>query len=237
LTESLTTLELFENELPDTFLELFSHLSFEANREFHIFPKLPLEIRLEIWRLMIPRGRTVQIEVRRSPIRAREFFILGSHTPTPVVLHVNYESRQESLRHFKVLKYNLRGQPVYFRPELDLIYFHMKNPPLDFPLEFFKCSSYIDGGDTAELESIQNVMFKNFDYSWPTLLGNQYTWWLQNGTYGQKGTHVRTFPNLSFSLDAYRNIADPLNVLEARSRRAAILLPLEESRLGFAKHV
>lgn len=114
----------------------------------------------------------------------------------------------------------------------------MKNPPLDFPLEFFKCSYYIDEDDTAEFESIQNVMFKNFDYSWPTLGGNLYTWWLQNGTYGRKGTYVRTFLNFpSLWMRGTSNIADPSDILEARSRRTAIFLPLEESRLGLAKHV
>ncbi|KAF2431024.1 hypothetical protein EJ08DRAFT_588135 [Tothia fuscella] len=72
--------------------------------KFHLFPNLPVEIRLRIWDIVLSIPRTVQIRcnpvlfTRGVPRTASTF---DSQTPPPPLLHVNRESRHEALRVYK----------------------------------------------------------------------------------------------------------------------------------------
>jgi hypothetical protein len=77
------------------------------------FTDLPSEIRLKIWRAMLPRrqlnireGR-LEISARRQVARGVLVFVgnrFGSPgAALPVGLHINFESRQETLKHYIVL--------------------------------------------------------------------------------------------------------------------------------------
>jgi hypothetical protein len=96
------------------------------------FSRLPIEIRLMIWRRTFPRGNGFGGR-RRIRLAALRY---GSNDPmnrvftsasTPVALHVNRESRREALRHYRLL-FNLgagqdvpRHTPIYYNPSLDII--------------------------------------------------------------------------------------------------------------------
>jgi hypothetical protein len=81
-------------ELPDPDEQLFC----QSPHTFWLFSKLPLEIRLNIWRQTFPRRTHMIFNGPYKPwpcLRVR-------HTPLPPVSsRVNFESRQETLRHYK----------------------------------------------------------------------------------------------------------------------------------------
>ncbi|PQE24012.1 hypothetical protein CJF32_00006826 [Rutstroemia sp. NJR-2017a WRK4] len=77
------------------------------------FTSLPFEIRLKIWRAMLPhrqlniREGRLEVSARRQIERGIIVFI-GNRFATPgaelpIGLHINFESRQETLKHYKVL--------------------------------------------------------------------------------------------------------------------------------------
>jgi hypothetical protein len=79
-------------ELPDPDEELFC----QSPHTFWLFSKLPLEIRLNIWRQTFPRRTHIMFT---GPYRC----LTLRHTPAPPVSsQVNFESRQETLLHYKV---------------------------------------------------------------------------------------------------------------------------------------
>lgn len=70
-----------------------------------LFPRLPTELRLRIWRLAFPRGRHVSLctesELSRADLSLFHDGILTE--PLPITLHINSESRAETLRHYQIL--------------------------------------------------------------------------------------------------------------------------------------
>lgn len=98
--------------------ELPEHLNFKYLKKFILFPKLPVEVRLMIWRLAFPPPRRIDISERYP------YYWWHSETPSdvvippsclrnkndphnednlPVTLSVNRESRQETLKHYDVV--------------------------------------------------------------------------------------------------------------------------------------
>jgi hypothetical protein len=74
----------------------------DAGRAFTLFPKLPLEIRLMIW-VMTFKKQHVDIDLDLS---CDDQINLGRQIPRPVfpvALHVNHESRTETLRHYCII--------------------------------------------------------------------------------------------------------------------------------------
>jgi hypothetical protein len=114
-------LSVFLFELPDPNEELY----YQYPHTFRLFPKLPLEIRVNIWRQTFPR-RTHMIF--NGPYKPFPCFRVRYTPPPPVSSRVNFESRQETLRHYKVLQtstlctcYSLRPKTLYFHPEIDIL--------------------------------------------------------------------------------------------------------------------
>lgn len=98
---------------------------------FSVFPRLPVELRLKIWRATIEEGRVLEIQEglhgkisNRSNIKP-----WLSLCPPPSLLHVNSESRKEGLRFYSLSfgKTNRNEQVhsprIYFCPEKDIVYF------------------------------------------------------------------------------------------------------------------
>jgi hypothetical protein len=82
---------------------------------FSFFPKLPIEIRINIWRLHSGYAKRHSFDAgagEESPI-----------TPNPTLLKVNRESRNETLRSLVPLQSFYRGGIKYFNPALDTIRF------------------------------------------------------------------------------------------------------------------
>ncbi|KAM3069508.1 hypothetical protein ACMFMF_008725 [Clarireedia jacksonii] len=99
--------------------------------KFTLFPLLPAELRLEIWRQSFPTSRTIVLTPTPRPSEA-------SSAPLPVTLSVCGESRAETLRHYTILyrsEFKTRNnlcsarprshlQPICFNASVDMIYFH-----------------------------------------------------------------------------------------------------------------
>ncbi|KAE8443157.1 hypothetical protein EG329_002326 [Mollisiaceae sp. DMI_Dod_QoI] len=107
MNEAQNTLQLF-GELPNPDQGLFVQTSPDDFREFTLFPKLPVEIRLRIWRKCFPGPRTVHIEpgfsYEEPPSKlAQRTEMLKCDIPTPRTLQINSESRQETLRNYVII--------------------------------------------------------------------------------------------------------------------------------------
>ncbi|TGO10311.1 hypothetical protein BTUL_0139g00130 [Botrytis tulipae] len=73
-------------------------VSREASCTFEPFPRLAIELRLAIWGLACSQERLLEITTHPTDIS----FDLGA--PTPSVLFVNYESREEAEKHYKKIR-------------------------------------------------------------------------------------------------------------------------------------
>src|ERR1700712_565747 len=83
-----------------------SHLV-ATNEEFKSFVKLPIELRLEVWRFSFPGSRRLEIQERYNPwaICGRQTGAIvsaKSHVPL-VTLYINQESRKETQKHYRLL--------------------------------------------------------------------------------------------------------------------------------------
>jgi hypothetical protein len=76
----------------------------EEPRTFSLFPKLPVELRVKIWGYACSVTRNVDIWTRSLDIEQGCFYqraiYFHSSLPPPAVLHVNSESRSESLKYY-----------------------------------------------------------------------------------------------------------------------------------------
>lgn len=103
MKDSFATLSIFEDELPDPNQVLYIQLGKPLD-VFERFPKLPTEIRLKIWRLSFPEGRNMCLDT--SYIFEgflEDWYKHHLRRPFPIALHINQESRSETLRHYVIL--------------------------------------------------------------------------------------------------------------------------------------
>ncbi|PMD26866.1 hypothetical protein NA56DRAFT_698107 [Hyaloscypha hepaticicola] len=114
-------LSVFLFELPEPNEEL----SYQYPNTFELFPKLPLEIRLNIWRHTFPRRTHV---IFNGPYKPWPCLRVRYTPPPPVSSRVNFESRQETLCRYKVLQtsnwcncYFRRAETLYFHPKRDIL--------------------------------------------------------------------------------------------------------------------
>lgn len=85
-------------------LDLLKHSSSQPTAEsrtkttFYLFPNLPTELRLLIWRLASPRNRSIHLNILtcNHPSRSAEALIFTA----PVTLSIDRESRAETLRYY-----------------------------------------------------------------------------------------------------------------------------------------
>ncbi|PVH84847.1 hypothetical protein DL98DRAFT_528262 [Cadophora sp. DSE1049] len=96
-------------------------------KTFTQFPKLPTEIRLMVWELVLPGERVVRIEEftntgrRHKPCASCR--CIGSRACVPTLLHVNHETRHLALKSYTVTFKNRLLKPTYFNPNLDILLF------------------------------------------------------------------------------------------------------------------
>jgi len=67
--------------------------------EFHLFPQLPGELRLKIWKLALSTPRVVDIDCTKQSVEGERRWVerFYSSTPQPALLHACQESRFEAL--------------------------------------------------------------------------------------------------------------------------------------------
>lgn len=76
---------------------------------FHLFPRLPTELRLAIWRLCLPR-RVVELDYQRDdlffgspPPCAKNMAVTDANTRIPALSLVNREARRIALENWQSL--------------------------------------------------------------------------------------------------------------------------------------
>lgn len=73
-------------------------------KEFTLFPMLPMELRLKIWKTSTFISRVVPIapkDIGKMPITGERIFKYISPVQVPAMLHTSQESREEGLKHYK----------------------------------------------------------------------------------------------------------------------------------------
>ena len=105
----------------------------ERTAKFTLFPELPIEIRLQVFRAMFPRPRHVCLDADfpwtfnyETPVQSQ------NRLPLPPTLFINQESRAETLKHYYVLfkqdstafkSYEpFAERPFVFNPTIDSVY-------------------------------------------------------------------------------------------------------------------
>lgn len=153
--------------LPDTGIELFRQHADDSFTQFPLFGHLPDELRIMIWHAAFAHNRTVQVEL--SPT----FLILHSHTPPPVTLHINRESRAQTLKFYIPLLEPCPMRPIYFHPALDTVYFHRHECDT---LGFMQSTAYLTSRSLAGISKIQSLKLPKMYY------GGQMQGWIKFGS-------------------------------------------------------
>ena len=100
--------------------------------EFHQFPKLPLELQLEVWKLAIAEPRVVAIKTTTANSwekvdgrmeRNTNYYLKLTNT-IPATLHTCQISRQEALKTYKPSFQAQIGKPIYFNGVKDILFFN-----------------------------------------------------------------------------------------------------------------
>jgi hypothetical protein len=103
----------------------------KSTSEFHLLPKLPIELRHKIWRLTA-RPRIIPVlQIPRGSGRYLSFWqslpdpvVPFAYTtqPPPIILSICHESRTEGLKIYRLVFNDKLKHPLYFSPSLDTIY-------------------------------------------------------------------------------------------------------------------
>jgi hypothetical protein len=87
---------------------------------FTLFPKLPVEVRLKIWRLSFPNNRKLELHfVIINPFD----ILLAAVSTNPAALYVNQESREETLRFYEEAFHGIGDGTIYLNPDSDTVLF------------------------------------------------------------------------------------------------------------------
>jgi hypothetical protein len=134
--DTKSTFALLSFELPDPDQELFIQLG-NGLSVFTLFQKLPLEVRLKVWRSAFPRSRKrfldyipdgSEYDGDYSP-ETEKAFLQHKFDPLPSTLLINRESRAETLRFYCLASYVCGGngfsprftnKPLCFAPTRDV---------------------------------------------------------------------------------------------------------------------
>ncbi|GFF29368.1 hypothetical protein IFM51744_00824 [Aspergillus udagawae] len=88
---------------------------------FHLFPRLPFELRARIWQLTV-EPRTVEVRVKKDDGLRGKILHVTSSTPVPAVLQVCHEARNQGL-YQQAFKFPSGVEPryVWVNFEIDMI--------------------------------------------------------------------------------------------------------------------
>jgi hypothetical protein len=81
---------------------------------FHLFPKLPSELRIKVWNIALSLPRVVRMSCKKERLKRTHHFTKSfvSHTAVPVLLQVCRESRLEGFLTYKPM-FKTDTSPVY----------------------------------------------------------------------------------------------------------------------------
>jgi hypothetical protein len=141
-----------ENAIGDVLEDEFTFT--RSTPSFKLFPKLPLELRLKIWRLNFPEPRILKnLSIDSSGIWQGQRF--SFHCQQPNTLFVNHESRKETLKWYRDLSSSLdtSGGPIYFSPARDAL--HLGS--VYCFTEFLACVKYLAERTVQIVERLSHV--------------------------------------------------------------------------------
>ncbi|CAM1502864.1 Fc.00g076400.m01.CDS01 [Cosmosporella sp. VM-42] len=129
---------------------------------FHLFSKLPTELRLKIWNFNLPHTRLVPIRCgsnspSHSADRGSLSWTSGCTSPAviPANLHVCSEARAETLKHYNLQFGFARGPgQVFFNPVRDIVYFGPRDGYMASDSQFH---TYMSMCDPAELAPVRRI--------------------------------------------------------------------------------
>ncbi|KAF8863000.1 hypothetical protein BDZ45DRAFT_798628 [Acephala macrosclerotiorum] len=149
----------------------------EPDPAFTLFPRLPIELRLRIWRLALPGARCVSLYTENDIPTAglKHYYTAILNQRLPITLQVNVESRTETLRHYQILyqsdapgfnsstkKYD---RPLCINPKADTVMLStdsfsesrrgMYGPPLQMRVTFTNWMAYLDNSLSGGLKSLR----------------------------------------------------------------------------------
>jgi hypothetical protein len=91
--------------------------------EFVRFPKLPLELRVAIWKVMAQQGRVITVRRKGHPLI---YTTAPKHNAAavPSILHTSKEARCIGLETYRAhFGTRFSGHPIYFNFDTDALYF------------------------------------------------------------------------------------------------------------------
>jgi hypothetical protein len=99
-----TTKDLLQS-MPASASEIESLAKDFLEPQFNLFPMVPLELRLKIWKMALPGPRIVEVylDPPENPVTQEYDIYIRVNTPPPAVMHVNFESRQVALEKYWLL--------------------------------------------------------------------------------------------------------------------------------------
>jgi hypothetical protein len=120
-------------------------------KTFTLFPQLPYEIRLKIWRFAIPGPRVVPLHFELRDVTSdgkpiSKFSPWRSSDPVPVVLHICHDARAEALKSLgRAFGTHFHEPQVYVNFDIDTILFgsHFDTLRVNGPLQIEKPSDYL----------------------------------------------------------------------------------------------
>jgi hypothetical protein len=129
---------------------------------FHLFPKLPVKLRLKTWKLNMPEARVLKISTATRTYRSAtdgvtcSAKIVKPSSTTPSNLHVNQESRTEALKLYKPVFATRLGHPVFFDFSKDYLWF--VGDCIRIRLAHFFDTSNLAEENIKELQLIRNEL-------------------------------------------------------------------------------
>ncbi|KAK1987041.1 hypothetical protein LZ30DRAFT_746078 [Colletotrichum cereale] len=129
-----------------------------ASSNFHLFPRLPMELRLKIWTFNLPPPRVVPIRCGAKSLTFASAADLPrpptsgctSYAPVPVNLHVCRESRHEALASYR-LSFGMTRNPgqILFDNAQDVLYFGARDGYMASGAQFLTVMTLCDPADLA----------------------------------------------------------------------------------------
>ncbi|OLN81788.1 hypothetical protein CCHL11_08923 [Colletotrichum chlorophyti] len=135
----------------------------EAHDQQHLFPALPIELRLKIWNFNLPPPRVVPIRCgakslsfsshAQSPSPSTSG--CTSYAPVPVNLHVCHESRREALGSYR-LSFGMTRNPgqIFFDEAHDILYFGARDGYMASEAQFLTVMALCDPADLANVRHL-----------------------------------------------------------------------------------
>ncbi|KAH6666682.1 hypothetical protein B0J14DRAFT_196953 [Halenospora varia] len=131
-------INLLTHELPDADQQLFVQTILN---EFTLFPSLPLELRLRVWKFTFPPPRTMIMTsnvvnyISDYDVLPGSPYIFTRFYAPPIAYGINHESHTEVLRHYNPACHDLKTNPLFSTSKNNLFCF--KRDRLRIDEEFF----------------------------------------------------------------------------------------------------